>query len=135
MTILRVLAPVLVAYAVVAVLGIAGYAATAAAFGVTTASAPPARYLLINVLIGMAAAGVGGYLGARLAPAGRVTVTVGLLLAVFLVIGVLSGRANASPAQPLWYQAVVTLLGACGLMSGAVVQRALDAERARRSRV
>jgi hypothetical protein len=135
MTLLRVASAVLVAYAAVGVLGIAGHAATAAAFDATTLSAPPAQYLLINVLIGMAAAGVGGYLGARLAPAGRVTITVGLLLVVFLVIGVLSGRAEASPAQPLWYQAVVTLLGACGLMSGAVVQRAQEAERARRRRV
>jgi hypothetical protein len=83
----------------------------------------------------MVAAALGGYFGARLAPAGRVTITVGLLLAVFLAIGVLSGRAAATPTQPLWYQAVVTLLGAGALLSGVVIQRSQEAGRARRSRI
>lgn len=133
MTTLRIFLAVVVAYLVMAALVVAGTMATTAAFGVTMTSTPPARYLLTNMVLSMVAAGVGGYLAARLAPAGRVALAAGLLLIVFLAIGVLSGRANATATQPLWYQAVVTLLGASGLLSGVVVERAQAAARARRT--
>jgi hypothetical protein len=120
---------VVVSYLVLAALVIAGKTASMAAFGLTMTSTPPARYLLVNMLIGMVAAGVGGYLAARLAPAGRAAMTAGVFLLVFLVVGVLSGRASASATEPLWYQAVVTLLGASGLLCGVVIERAQAAGR------
>jgi hypothetical protein len=133
MTALRVCLAVLVGYLVVVILVMAATATTTAAFGVTMTSVPPPRYLVTNVLAGMVAAAVGGFVCARLAPAGRVTITVGLLFAVFLILGVVSGRAAASTTQPLWYQAVVTLLGASGLLIGVVIERSQEAERARRT--
>lgn len=127
MTIARVLLAVVVAYLVIVALVAIGSVVSMAVFDVSMTSTPPPRYLLAGIVCSMAAAAVGGYVCARLAPAGRVTVTVGLLCAVFLIAGVWAGRANASAAQPLWYQAVVTLLGACGLLSGVVIQRSLEA--------
>src|SRR6478672_6749400 len=106
--------------------------ATASMFGVTTASALPPAFLMINVLATMIAAGLGGYLCTRRAPEGRVAISAGLLFVIFLLAGVFIGKALATPLQPLWFQATVTLLGASGLLIGLAVGAAARA-RARRS--
>ena len=127
----RITSAVVAALAVVAAIDAAGFIATAAVFGVKGLTVLPPAYMVSNIVVAMAAAGAGGYVGARLAPAGRVSVTVGVLFAVYLALGVLIGRAEASALEPAWYQAVVALLGACGMLSGVVTERAWDAARRR----
>src|SRR5262245_12792199 len=104
--------------------------ATARIFGVTASSALPPAFLMINVLATMLAAGLGGYVCTRRAPEGRVAISAGLLFVIFLLAGVFIGKALATPLQPLWFQATVTLLGASGLLIGLVVGAA---SRARKS--
>jgi hypothetical protein len=130
----RVLLAVVVGYLVAAVLVVTATVAAMAAFGLSMTATPTSGYLAVNLVLSMAAAAVGGYVCARLAPAGRFAVTVGLLTVLFLIAGALWARANAgSPLQPQWYAALVTLLGASGLGIGAVLQRSQAAGRARRT--
>jgi hypothetical protein len=131
--VLRAILAGVAGYCLIAVLVMAGTAATTAAFGATPDAVPSSRDMLINILLGMLAAAAGGYVCARLAPAGRVTIAVGLLFAVFLIAGVIAGRAAATPTQPRWFHAVVTLLGASALLIGVVIERAQEAGRARRA--
>jgi hypothetical protein len=105
---------------IVAIVG-ATRLATASAFGLTPSAIAPPAYLAINVLVTMFAAGYGGYLCVLRAPKERAAISAGLLFVLFLGAGALAGRTLATPAQPLWFQATVTLLGASGLLSGLVI--------------
>lgn len=124
-----VLRALLAGAAVIAILVALGAFADAAAFGVTASSAPPPAYLLIKSVLGVLAAGIGGWITARLAPPGRVLLTVALLFFLFLGAGAMIGRAVASPLQPIWFQAIVVMLGASGLPIGAVMEQAWEAGR------
>lgn len=118
---------------VIVALTAAGWTADAAAFGVTSSSAPTPAYLLVKSVTGFLAAGLGGWITARLAPRGYVLVTVALLFVLALAMGSLTGRALATPLQPLWFQAIVIMLGASGLPIGAVMEQAWEAGRRARS--
>src|SRR5262245_43961220 len=93
-----------------------------------SAVAPPA-FLVITVLVTMLAAGFGGYLCVRRAPKDRAAMSAGLLFILFLGAGVVAGKALQTPTQPLWFQAMVTLLGASGLLSGLVIGASARAKR------
>jgi cellobiose-specific phosphotransferase system component IIC len=108
---------------------VAGLARFALALAFDPAGPPRAGHLTLNIMTGMIAAGIGGYLCARRAPEGRVTIAAALLLVLFLVVGMLSGRTAATPIQPLWYQSLMTLLGASGLLTGAVIGASRRAQR------
>jgi hypothetical protein len=112
---------VLLGAAIIAVLVIVTRLVTVMVFGVTSSAPPPSSYLVINILASMVAAGLGGYLCARRAPEGRVTIASFILVALFLGAGVWVSRAAATPYQPLWFQALATLLGVSGLFCGLVI--------------
>ena len=111
---------VLLACVVIGVLA-GGVRLATSAMADPAATAPPAGFLFINVLSTMIAAGLGGFLCTRRAPEGRVAISAGLLFVIFLAAGVVVGRALSTPAQPLWFQATVMLLGASGLLVGLAV--------------
>jgi hypothetical protein len=117
----QVFAAVLVAAAIIAALVVITRMMTAAVFGMTPSMPPPASYLVINVLASMVAAGLGGYVCMRRAPAGRVLFAAALLVALFMVAGYFASKAAATPSQPLWFQALATLLGVSGLFCGFVI--------------
>jgi hypothetical protein len=121
---LRVVRAVLVSYLVAGVLALGAMLMLMAAFGVRGGEPLPPAFVVTNLLASVLAAMVGGYLCARLAPEGRVTVSVAVLFLGTLAAGAVYGRAMATPTEPLWYQAVFTLLAASGLLVGAVIQRA-----------
>jgi len=112
---------VLLAAVVIAVLVIVTRMVTVMVFGVTLSAPPPASYLVVNILASMVAAGLGGYLCARRAPEGRVTIASILLVVLFLGAGLWVSHAAATPYQPLWFQALATLLGLSGLFCGLVI--------------
>lgn len=115
--------------AVIAGLTAGGWFLDGAALGVTASSAPPPAYLLLKSVIGFLAAGLGGWITAKLAPAGYVLLTVVLQFALYLAAGSVVGRALATPLQPLWFQAIVIMLGASGLPIGAVMAQAWETGR------
>jgi len=110
-----------VAVSLVLIVLLVGLVRFATALGSDPGAPPRAGAMTINILAGMIAAGLGGYFCARRAPEGRVTIAAGLLFGLFLIVGLLVGRATATPAQPLWYQSLTTLLGASGLLTGVVI--------------
>jgi len=103
---------------------------TMSAFGLTPSAIAPPAFLVINVLVTMVAAGFGGYLCVRRAPRDRAALSAAILFVLFLGAGVVAGKAMATPTQPLWFQAMVTLLGASGLLSGLVIGASARAKRA-----
>jgi hypothetical protein len=130
---LKVVRAVLVGYLAMAALAMAGLLALSAAIGGGSASVPPPHFVISNLLWSTVAAGIGGWICARMAPAGRVLIAVSLLFFLVLAVGAVLGRAAATPTQPLWYQALLTLLGASGVLMGAVIERSQAATRARRA--
>jgi hypothetical protein len=123
----RVLLAVGVGYAAAAVIVMVGTLAAGTAFGMTPGSAPSTRYLAANVAVSLLGAATAGYLSARLAPPSRITLTVGLLVMVFLVLALVSARVSADVGQPRSYLALVTLLGIIGLWTGVMIERAIHA--------
>ena len=121
------LVAVLAGYAVVVVVVMAGAAASAAAFGLRMAGPPTTPYLALNLAVSFLAAIGAGYVSARLAPRGRILMTMGLLVLVFLAMAVVSSRLSPDIQQPPSYLPLVTLLGVIGVWTGGMVERAIHA--------
>jgi len=125
------IAGVAAAAAAIALLVVVGDVALRTIFGLTETSAPPPAYLLLKSVISVIAATLGGFICARIAPAGRVFVSVAVLVVLFLAAGAMVGRAMASPLEPLWFQAIVVMLGASGVPIGASIEQAWEVGRRR----
>ena len=125
------IAGVAAAAAAIALLVVVGDVALRTIFGLTETSAPPPAYLLLKSVISVVAAILGGFICAWIAPAGRVFVSVAVLVVLFLVAGAMVGRAMASPLEPLWFQAIVVMLGASGVPIGASIEQAWEVGRRR----
>jgi SAM-dependent methyltransferase len=113
---------------IIAVLG--GYLAMAVVAGITTGiatkamlpsvTAPPTEsYLMVNLVLGLVASGLGGWLTAKLAP-NEIWRHVGALAGLTLVLGALSGVTNH--VQPLWYKFAIVAAGVLGVGIGGLVK-------------
>ena len=114
----------LVAMVALVMVGTMAAAATLIPGGLTASSpqpppVPPPSYLAANVLVSVAAAVLGGWLAARLAPS-RPMLHAGLLAAVVLVLSVVSfaQARNGDTGQPLWYLLLVQAIGRAGALAG-----------------
>jgi len=126
-SLLRVLGAIGGAYVIVAVLVFLGSSAAMAVLGVDSASGPDTGYLVANMLVSFVATGIGGYLAARLAPPGLVTVTIAGLMLAIVLLGAATARMAGKSAQPVWYLAVVIVMGASAVLIGAMIQRSVAA--------
>jgi hypothetical protein len=125
-SILHVLGAIAGAYLVVAVLVYLGTLAATSAFGLDVETGPDTAFLVANMLLSFLAAVVGGYLAARFAPHGLMAITVAGLMLVLVVLGAVTARMAGESAQPVWYLAVVVVMGASAVLVGAMVERSLS---------
>jgi hypothetical protein len=89
---------------------------------------PTTSALAITLAINLVGAVAAGYVSARLAPAGRLVITMGLLILVFLAVAVGLARLLPDTRQPPSYRPLVTLLSVIGVWTGGMIERALHAE-------
>jgi len=121
---LRVVVAAIAGYAAAALLGTLGAAGLAAALGSATRGPRHTALLALTIAVRFVAAIAAGYIGARLAPAGRVLVTVALVVLLFLGITIATYRAAAEHLDPPGYVPLVALLGVIGIWTGAMIDRA-----------
>lgn len=81
-------------------------------------TSPGTGYLVVNVLVSVLAAMLGGWLVMRFAPEPRWQ-WAGILAAVVLLVGVAMASRGAQGGQPAWYPLAIAVLGAAGVMAGA----------------
>ena len=105
---------------------IAGFAAMAVAVMVLTAGLAPVfapgnvatpLWLVVNLAYSLAAAALGGWVAAHLAP--RARFEHGAAVAVFVVASYFLGGMQPQPGQPDWYPHVITAIAVAGLLAGA----------------
>jgi hypothetical protein len=125
-SLLGVLAVVAGAYIVVAVLVLFGTFLLVALLGAGQAAMTSTGFLLANALLNFLAAMFGGYLAARYSPPGFAGVTVAGLMFLFVLFGAVTAKFAVAPVAPVWYLAVVVLLGASAVLVGAMLQRSLS---------
>jgi len=85
--------------------------------GMLVDGGPTTLWLVVNLSYSMAAAAVGGWIAAHLAPRRRWWH--GAALAAFIAIAWLLGDGQPMPGQPTWYPQVITLIGVVGILAGA----------------
>lgn len=80
---------------------------------------PPTAYILINLVCGLLAAMLGGFVAARLAPAAprKHAAVLGAMVLVFGILYAVSGRNGP---QPMWYLTALPVVGAAGVMLGGL---------------
>jgi SAM-dependent methyltransferase len=117
--IVRSFIAVLAGYLILAVLAVGAESAAATVLSVDPGARPARSYLMSALLGGGAAAGLGGWLTARLAP-GRVWYHLAALAALLVVLTPPSGLSDAS--APGWYRGAITGVGIVGLVMGGLVQ-------------
>jgi hypothetical protein len=118
---LRSILAVLAGYVATAVIVMAGTFAAMAALGMTMTSTPTPPYLAANLLVSFAAAVVGGWVCARIAPA-RATAHGVALAAVFFLFAMLP-MGGAANGQPGWYVPAIAAIGVVGVMAGALLEQ------------
>ncbi len=74
-------------------------------------------WLVVNLSYSLAAAGLGGWVAAHLAP--RARFGHGAAIAGFVVVSYLFSNMQPQPGQPDWYPHVITLIAVAGVLSGA----------------
>ena len=79
---------------------------------------PPKNYLYANLLISFAAAVLGGWLCARLAPAHPLIHAI-VLAALLLVMSLVSAKSQAD-RQPSWYPRTIATIGVLGVVLGGM---------------
>ena len=121
----RILLAALTGYALIALLVIAGTSIATSVSGLEADARPTTAYLSLNIAASFLAAMCGGFVTARFAPAGKIAMSVALLVLVFLGMAVLSYRLMPDAHQPPAYLPVVTLLGVIGIWTGTMTERAI----------
>ena len=104
---------------------IVGTQTSEAAFGMAPGTTPTPKFLALNVAVSILGATAAGYVAARLAPPGRIMLTAGVLVVVFLVMAVVSARLSGETGPSRSYFSLVTLLGVVGLWAGVMIERAM----------
>ncbi len=77
----------------------------------------PVPYLAVNLVYGVVAAAVGGWLAAKIGS--HALLAHGIALAAVLVVLSAALGFQPQPGQPSWYPVTVALLGAIGAIAGA----------------
>ena len=121
----RILLAALTGYAVVVLLVMAGTFTAMSVTGLAADARPTTVYLFLNIAASFLAAIGGGYVTARCTPAGKIAMSVALLVFVFLGMAVLSYRLMPDAHQPPAYLPLVTLLGVIGIWTGTMTERAI----------
>ncbi|MBS0295583.1 MAG: hypothetical protein JSR45_04670 [Proteobacteria bacterium] len=122
MEILRSIGAVVAGYAVMVVLVMVSFAAGARFFRMAPTRAggdgmtPSKGYLTFNLVSGLIAAVVGGWVTGCIAQRNMMLHAIALALLV-AAMGVLSAR-RPQPGQPAWYPWVITLIGLSGALIG-----------------
>jgi drug/metabolite transporter (DMT)-like permease len=122
---LRVLAAVIAGYVVAGLGATVGTAVGALMFPQSPDAIPTTPYLAVAIAFGFLASIAAGYLTARLAPAGRMLLTMALLILVLLGMSAVSARIYAEARQPAGYLPAVTMLAVIGVWAGAMLERAV----------
>jgi hypothetical protein len=117
---------VVLGYAVLAALTMAGVAFSTYAFRIPLITTQPVTlplaYLLTTLVLGTLAAVAGGYLAARIARR-RPPVAAYGLAALVLVLGTAYALTGADPVQPAWHLWSLPLTGVAGVVAGAQLCR------------
>ncbi len=121
----RILLAVLAGYGVVAAMVKGGTAAAEAGLGLRMDGPPTTLFLAANIFVSFLAAICAGYASARLAPAGRIVLTLGLLVLVLLAMAAISARLWPDAQQPPSYLPLLALLGVIGVWTGGMIERAM----------
>lgn len=124
---MRIVLAAAAGYLMSALVVMLGTAVAAMVAGPAAAAAPTTVLLSVNVAINFAAAVLAGYVCARLAPEGRLTLSVALLTVVFLAVPVITARMIGGATQPRASIALMALLDLIGLWAGAMTERAIHA--------
>jgi uncharacterized BrkB/YihY/UPF0761 family membrane protein len=106
---------VVAGYAVMAVLVIIT-TMLAAAFLLNDSSEVTSSYLVVNLILSLISAVVGGWVTAKLAPNNKKR-HVQMLAGLIVVLGLLSLTQTVA-GQPAWYPWVIMLIGAAGALYG-----------------
>src|SRR5437868_10730138 len=114
----------IVGYVLASVMMSAGSAAAARSFHAAAGSIPTTAFLITNIAISFAAAIIGGYLCARLAPSNSRLFSLALLVLMFLGAAIVLWRISPAAHQPPGYLPLLTLLDIIGLWTGAMLERA-----------
>lgn len=88
----------------------------------SAAGPAPASWLAVNFASSLAAAVLGGWLAARLAPRAPFVHAVALA-AVALVLSGLAAIRGAAPGQPAWYPAALAAVALAGILAGGRLYR------------
>ena len=80
---------------------------------------PTPGYLFVNVVYTFLAAGIGGYVTARIAEV-KPMIAAGVLATLMLIMGVLSYR-HYTGMQPAWYQAMMQIVPSLCALGGAAL--------------
>jgi len=128
---IRVSLAVVAGYVSAVLIVLVGTQTTEAAFGIASGATPTPKHLALNVAISILGATAAGYVAARLAPPGRIAITVGVLVIVFLVMTVVSAGLAGGNGPSRSYLSLVTLLGIIGLLAGVMIERAVYGRRVR----
>jgi hypothetical protein len=122
MEILRSIGAVVAGYAAMVVLVMVSFAVAAKAFKMAPGRAggdgvtPPRGYLVFNLVSGLVAAIVGGWVTGCIAQRNMLLHALALALLI-AAMGVLSAR-KPQPGQPQWYPWTITLIGVVGALIG-----------------
>jgi len=116
---------VVVGYVTAALGASVGAAVGALVFPQPADAFPTTPYLALAIAIGFIASIAAGYLAARLAPAGRMLLTMALLVIVLLAMSLVSARVYGEARQPAGYLPAVTMLAVIGVWAGAMMERAV----------
>ena len=86
---------------------------------------PTGAYLGVNLLSGLVAAVLGGYLAGRLA-AHRPLMHAAVLAAVLIIMSIISaasGSEASAAMQPGWYSPAIAVIGVVGVIAGGWLRR------------
>lgn len=119
---LRTIGAVIAGYVIIAILVILSTILTVGLMLPNIASTPTTSYLIVNLILGLLAAVIGGYCAALIARAKKLTPAISLAAIVF-IFGLLS--LGQSSNQPVWYPYALLVIGPLGVVIGGLLHQKL----------
>lgn len=117
MTWVRGLGAVVAGFVAMAVVVMVATAVGSQMPGIVKDGAATPLWLVINLSYSLAAAVIGGWVAAHLAPRRRWAH--GAVLASFVALSWLLGGVQPMPGEPDWYPQAITVIGIAGILAGA----------------